>query len=605
MFKTIIFIVLIFCLQQFCNAQENTLKKDSTKMYLDIEKYSKKKKISKFFYRLIFEPVESESKKKNLFQKTVVKNYKKVEGKIIRKITIETLDPFGFSDADASKNPKRFAYKIGNFLHPKTHNFAIRNLLLINRNTVLDSLLVRESERLIRSQRYVRSVTITSDLVSEISDSVDVTIRVLDSWSLLPDFTSSTKTSSFRLTEKNFFGTGHELSGTFRKSLNGRDNAYAASYTIPTILQTFVSTSLSFQKDDDGSFNKFIAIDRPFFSSYSRWAGGVYFDQQYKKITYRDKDLAPVLQSYKFNTQDYWVGYSIPINNGNTETNRTTNIFANLRHLTRVYLEEPDTIYDSLQVYTNEKQYLASFGLSSRKFKQDKYLFNFNRTEDVASGFIYSLTTGFVSKNSQNKLYLGGRFAFGKYFDIGYLGTNIEYGSFFNKEITEQSTASISLIYFTNLLETGKWNFRQFLKPQVVLGWHRRDKIGLSGDYGIQGFSNTLLQGSNRVLINFQTQGYSPWNVFGFRLNPYINYTTGMLSGADNSFRTSKVYSQVGFGVLVSNDFLVFSSFQLSFSFYPTIPDVGNSIIKTNAFSSTDFGLPTYEIPKPTVVVYQ
>jgi hypothetical protein len=36
-------------------------------------------------------------------------------------------------------------------------------------------------------------------------DSVDVYVRVLDSWSLIPDLSSSTSKSKFHLTEKNFF----------------------------------------------------------------------------------------------------------------------------------------------------------------------------------------------------------------------------------------------------------------------------------------------------------------------------------------------------------------------------------------------------------------
>jgi len=41
---------------------------------------------------------------------------------------------------------------------------------------------------------------------------------------------------------------------------------------------------------------------------------------------------------------------------------------------------------------------LASIGLSSRKFTQEEYLFKFNVTEDVASGYIYDLIGGYQQK---------------------------------------------------------------------------------------------------------------------------------------------------------------------------------------------------------------
>ena len=56
----------------------------------------------------------------------------KYEGKIIRNIKITTLDPFGYSDSDSTRQPKIFAQKAGNALHLKTKNIAIKNLLLIH-----------------------------------------------------------------------------------------------------------------------------------------------------------------------------------------------------------------------------------------------------------------------------------------------------------------------------------------------------------------------------------------------------------------------------------------------------------------------------------------
>ena len=42
---------------------------------------------------------------------------------------------------------------------------------------------------------------------------------------------------------------------------------------------------------------------------------------------------------------------------------------------------------------------------------------------------------------------------------------------------------------------------------------------------------------------------------------------------------SSKVYSKFSIGALINNDFLVFNSFQISFSYYPTIPFEGDNII--------------------------
>ncbi len=70
-------------------------------------------------------------------------------------------------------------------------------------------------------------------------------------------------------------------------------------------------------------------------------------------------------------------------------------------------------------------------------------------------------------------------------------------------------------------------------------------------------------------------------------------------------FKKSKAYSQVGVGVIIRNDYLVFSSFQLSLAFYPVIPGSGDDIFKTNAINSEDFGFQDFEIYKPQTVLYK
>ena len=82
----------------------------------------------------------------------------------------------------------KFYDKIGNALHSKTKEFAIKNVILIKENQPLDSLLVKESERLIRAQRFVSSISIITQLTEKQSDSVDVFIRVLDSWTIYRSF---------------------------------------------------------------------------------------------------------------------------------------------------------------------------------------------------------------------------------------------------------------------------------------------------------------------------------------------------------------------------------------------------------------------------------
>ena len=591
---------------QILFAQEIPAKKDSAKVYRDIEKYSDKRKFTRFIYRLIFEPVAKQKIIKSSFQKLKKVNYAKFEGKIIRKIKITTLDPFGYSDVDSTQIPETFLFKSGNALHLKTKKLTIKNLLLIRENQLLDSLLIKESERLIRTQRFVTGVSSSIRIVAQ--DSVDVSIRVLDSWSLIPDFSSSTSKSNFLLTERNFLGLGHEFSNSYSKSLTNSQNGFSTSYSVPNIRNTFIRTRLNYDIDFDNNYSKSINIERPFFSPYARWAAGINLGQNLNKSLLLNENNIKEVQDIKFNFQDYWAGHSYQIFKGNSEYDRATNFITTARYFNRNFVNKPFINKDSLNIYQSEKLYLIGLGISSRKFTQDKYIFNFNITEDVASGFVYNLTTGYQRKYNENQFFIGGRVAIGSYFEFGYLSGNIEYGTFVNAGKTNQSTSSLKLVYFTNIHEFGKWKIRQFIKPQIIIGNNRleanADKLTLNGETGITGFESENLFGTKKILATFQTQSYSPWRVLGFRLNPYLSYTAGMLGNSNSGFSKSKLYSQIGLGVILSNDFLVFDSFQFSFSFYPNIPD-GNSVFKTNAISTSDFGLQGFEISKPVLVDYR
>ncbi len=596
--------LLVFSYCPLSFSQVGQVKEDSSAVYKDIQTYSKKNKFTKLLHKLIFEPVNVKRKKKRVLPRI----QQKFEGKIIRNITIETLDPFGYSDTDSNREPKNWAEKTGNRIHLKTKKLAIRNLLLFRENKPLDSLLINESARLIRSQKYIRSVRIDLKLSEKNSDSVDVFIRAIDSWSLIPKGSVSSSRSSFELNEKNFMGIGHEFKNKFTNRFSDGKNAYNLDYTVPNIKNSFIKTTFKYNIDLDNYYGKSIDINRPFYSPFAKWAGGIYFDQQFRKDTLQDTNLVYAQQNFKYNSQDYWIGHAFSIFKGNTEKNRTTNLIVSGRYLNINYIESPTIAYDPVDFYSSEKLFLSGIGITSRKFIQDKYIFRNGIIEDVPIGKIYGITGGYQYKNHKGRFYLGGQASFGNYYDWGFLSTNFEIGTFFDKSSTSQTTFSFQANYFTHPIELGKWKLRQFIKPQVIIGLNRLDAIGdqltINENYGIQGF-NIALYGTKKMMLTLQTQAYSPWDLWGFRLNPYFNYSIALLGNDQIGLLDSKAYSKIGIGLIINNDFLVFSSFQLSLSYYPSIPGSGQNIFKTNAFETSDFGFQDFELAKPRTVIFK
>lgn len=606
MFKKqkLILFLLICCCWQVSFSQIKKTKKDSSEVYKQIQTYSKKNKFTKLVHKLVFRPVNVKTKK----TKVIPKRYAKFEGKIIRNINIITLDPFGYSEIDTTRKPKNWAERTGNRVHIKTNRLAIRNLLLIKKNKPLDSLLVKESERLIRTQRYISRVDITPQLINKNTDSVDVFIRVLDSWSIIPKGSISSSRTNFELNDRNILGSGHEFNNKFRNRFSDGKSAYSLAYSIPNIKNTFIKTTVSYSIDLEDYYSKSINFDRPFYSAFTKWAGGVYFDQQFRKDTLPDSNLIFAYQNFKYNSQDLWLGHAFTILKGNTESDRTTNLVVAGRFLNVKYLESPIINYDPNDYYSNEKFSLLGIGITSRKFVQDSYIFNNGIIEDVPIGKIFGITAGYQYKNKLNRYYIGTRAAFGNFYKWGFLSANFELGTFIEKSNTKQTAFSFQANYFTNLFNIGKWKLRQFVKPQLILGSKREDiiadQLSINDNYGLQGF-NTAQYGTKKAILTLQTQAYAPWNLWGFRLNPYFNYSIAMLGNAKKGLLENKAYSKIGVGFIINNDFLIFSSFQLSLSYYPSIPGNGQNIFKTNSFETTDFGFQDFELAKPRTVIFK
>jgi hypothetical protein len=601
--KIILLLLMLFSIQNTFS-QIKKSEQDSTEVFQRIQNYSKKNKFTKFVHGLFFEPLKS---KKNI---PVIQPKKRIpaEDKIIRNINIITLDPFGFSDTNSIRKPGNWGERTGNRLHLKTKKIAIKNLLLFKKNTPYDLLKIEESERIIRAKKFVNRVSITEELVSAESDSIDINIRVLDSWSTIPKVSISGSQNSLGLNERNIFGIGHQFDYKFTNRLSDGKSANNLVYTVPNIMNSFVTTVLKYQINLDNYYEKSIVFDRPFYSPLAKWAAGISLDQQFRKDTLQGIDLKYVSQNFKYSSHDFWVGKAVQILKGSTINAKTTNLILSGRFLNIDYQESPTLLYDPINFYSDEQFILSGIGISTRNFIEDSYIFRNGIIEDVPIGRIFGVTLGYQNKNNNWRPYLGGQVSFGNYHKWGFLSTNFEIGTFFNNSKTEQTAFSFQANYFTKLTVLGKWRFRQFIKPQVIIGVNRANSLGdqltINEDNGIQGF-NSAVYGTNKMLLTLQTQAYTPHDVWGFRMNPYFNYSIALLENKENEVKVTKGYSKIGIGLIINNDYLVFSSFQISLSYYPEIPFKGDSIFKTNAFETSDFGLQNFELAKPRTVIYK
>ncbi|MCB2222157.1 MAG: hypothetical protein KQI35_17370 [Bacteroidetes bacterium] len=575
------------------------IKNDSLK-YGALENFSEKSKFTKFLHHLILKKVTPDTLQKAKKSKRIKpKSYLGNEGYIIRDIHVVTFDPFGHFIQDTSIHPQKFLMKAGNTLHIKTYPFTIKNMLLFKENEPYDSLAVQESERLIRSQRFLRDVQLFTLPASKGSDSLDVYVWVWDVWSLVPGVAWSTNSLKTDLTDENFIGLGHRFRGDMRWDRPTGTNFTRISYLIPNIKTSYISASLEYYFSGNNDLLRNIAFERTFYSPLTKWAGGVFLGQMITSVSYIQQDTVRHISS-NTNLQDYWGAWSWKLLKGNSVAARTTNLILSGRMIMTRYPGRP-AASEAANIFNSQTTYFAGLGFTSRKYIRDRYIFDYGKVEDVPIGRAFGLTAGFDVQQT-NRWYLGLQAAWGNYYRFGYLSTHFEYGTFVQTSGLQQGAITGRFNYFTRLFKLGNWKIRQFVKPTAIFGLKRFPGDNLTFKEDMKGFEELAYAASSMVVLTLQTQSYAPWNLFGFHFGPYFFTSLGMLGNESSGFSKSRLYSFFGLGVLIKNDYLVFNNFQVSLAFYPFVPGKGANIFRTNSFETRDYGFRNFEISKPSIV---
>lgn len=531
------------------------------------------------------------------------------QGKIIRNIVITTLDPFGFDEKDLSKAPRTRLERYGNALHLKTRESTVRKFLLFKKNTSLDTLLLNETERILRNQRYVRRVQVRAVPTWHPSDSVDVQVNVLDSWTMYFDGDLTNSRGWTRLSEQNLFGLGHEAAVIYQQYFSKfTNNGRGFSYALRNLKNTYISLRGSYYIDYETLFSKSLYIERPLYSPLARWSGRIgYFENRYEDQTvfYQGSFYTPILHTKTFDVFGSW---ALPLKRQSAKT--LNNFIAAARFRNISYAEKPPLFIDPERYYANENLWLTQFSLNSTHFVKERYIFRNGDIEDVGVGHSLFLTSGILWRNQATLPYLGIGFSKANYNPLkGYGSLNFEFGTFFDRGSYRETVLRGDATHFTRLFDIGNWHFRQFLRSNFVIGLNRntyqRDRINLNGSNGILGFSSGLVYGTRKLVLTSQTQVYAPFQLVGFRFSPFLSADLAFIGRRNTSFFNTETYTKVSIGFYISNDYLPFGAIQFSFGYYPNIPGTGQHIFKFTGVTNDDFRLQSFSQRLPSIVSFR
>lgn len=576
MIKSITSLLFFLSACFFLNAQE---KKDS--LYYKIEEFSDQRKVTKFLHRFIFRREPDSVSVKSRIEKLPQETYNK---KYIRNVRIETIDPFGYGSKDHKEKFKWYDWLVDH-LHSTTKTSTVSNYLLFQEGEEYNAQKFYESERLLRGMPFINRVNISVSESTSSKDSIDVIVKVLDSWSLKPRLSYSGSTIGLGVTEENVLGLGHELDFLYRNDSKEKQNYLLGSYTAYNLFGTYINAQIlgerDFLRNERINFN----VRRDFFSPLTKWAGGFTFEYFMRNVLLPiETDTTFPEVQIKVYSQDLWGGYQIPI-----ASNPSEKIFSNIAIIGRFqnyqYKDSPGIDY--YKYFSSYNSYLMSVGFVNRNFSVQKNIFQYDLPEDIAYGNSLNFTAGALSRNKEVNPYVGVSASFGKFTKLGYFTLKAQFGRFFNEDSQNRESFRLDGTYFTNLMD---WKFakaRHFFSPTLALGnpqhnYSYKDRINLSSPDEFPVYNSDFI-GTKKLVLRYQLQLFINKTWKNFHFSPYLTMAAGWLGMPDDKLLKTKTNTKIGLGVLINNPYLVFNRIQISFMYYPRVPFDNNSVFDFNS----------------------
>ena len=220
---------------------------------------------------------------------------------VIGNIVLEKRNIFDLSDPKENK----WLYRWANRLHIITRDRVIRNQLLFEDGDAYSGRLLEETERIVRSNRFIYDARI--EPIRYENGVVDVKVTTQDVWSLTPDVSFSRSGGENRtalgIEETNLLGRGQLLRLKWIDNVDRTSTQF--DFEDRNLGSSWVSMFLRLADNSDGE-TQLLSIVRPFHALDARWSGGgwVSFDDR-RTALYR---LGDETAEYR-HERDYVTGF--------------------------------------------------------------------------------------------------------------------------------------------------------------------------------------------------------------------------------------------------------------------------------------------------------
>jgi|GEM_PF-1869489 len=458
----------------------------------------------------------------------------------VAEIRINAGDLFDLGKADH----QRLVHRLSNSLHFKTRDQTIAAALPFRAGDVFTQALLAESERVLRSKRYIRDATVKAHTICDKGVVIDV--HTIDNWTLTPSLSfgraGGESTYTIEIQDLNFLGMGKEFklhdqrSGDLREStfIYGDDNILGGRHQI----------HLEIGDNDDGELFD-IQTGLPFYSHSSTHAWWLNISSQTLAYTSTNQSnqLIPVHTELADLRYNHRLQHS---------TNSSFIVGGGVRYARqKTHLKDNVTNSFALTDYQNTYPYLSAAWGRKRWLKKQN-VDNIRVNEDINLGISIAAEAGFIAKgidnNQRNQLRL--QLGFGKGWQMStraFHKFEFKHTQFFNSVEKKQSTSG-RYRYFRWLTQKDQLNIR--LTAEQVQGYSPISHKMVGGENGLKAYPHEFQRGENRAIGMIEYKHVTNWSPYSLAHTAFSIFAETGRAWTDSD--DAKSLANVGVGFLLS-----------------------------------------------------
>ncbi len=476
-------------------------------------------------------------------------------GAVIGEIRVVTHDIFDTDDPAEDKLP----FRVANALHIRTRTSVVRDALLFKSGDRVSVRAFDETERALRSTRYLYDVKFT---VLAVRDNIaDIEVSTRDTWTLDPggSFGRAGGANSTRvgIKEYNLLGTGTIVS--LGRSRNVDRSGTQFTFSNGSVFGSRTAVNLSHAVNSDGRSNA-VSVVRPFYGLDSTWAAGA--------IASRDDRLdsvyaAGVLASqYRHDSRraEAFGGWSAGLVDG--WVRRWT---AGVELRQDRYASEPGLAAPS-SLPTDEKLVAPFVGyeLIEDRFDREVNRNQIGRPEFFALGLKASVRLGWASTglgSTRDALLYAASVSRGFEPAPGQilLGSADIVGRYAESQVQRQRLGLQARWFVPH---HGRWVFYASAAGDLLTRPAPTESLLLGGEEGLRGYPLRYQSGTRRALFTLEERYFTDlfvWRLFRLGGAAFVDVGRAW-GGTDTNALNPGWLSDVGFGLRIANSRAAFGN---------------------------------------------